>query len=151
MKYVVDIIHYNGSGYNYTETFDYVTTESIFTAREWWDGLDEPFALSKNEWIKIEVLFYNEEDDPMFANYIAKSKTSINVKEDDEIRFKVGQTYTSENDATIIWEWTYKGDDLIRERIVGYYHGEPDVDSMKEYAFRGVEGILDLDDKDIFE
>lgn len=68
-----------------------------------------------------------------------------------EIRIKVDQTYTAGNDATIIWEWIYKGEDLIRERIVGYYHGKPNKEDMKECAFRGVEGILDLDDDEIYE
>ena len=76
---------------------------------------------------------------------------TIKVKNDDEVQFKIGHTYTMCNDATIIWEWIYKGDELIRERIVGYYHGKPDKNETKKYAFRGVEAILDLDFDKIFE
>ena len=61
------------------------------------------------------------------------------------ITIKLDQTYLGENDATIIWEYTYKGEEMIRERIVGYYHGEPTIEDMKIFAFRGVEGTLDLD------
>lgn len=70
----------------------------------------------------------------------------VSVKETDAIRIELEQSYIGRNDATIIWEYTYKGDNLIRERIVGYYHGEPTKEDMKKYAFRGVEGVLDLDD-----
>lgn len=70
---------------------------------------------------------------------------TIKVRNENEIRIKVRQTYLAEMDATIIWEFIYKGEEMIRERIVGYYHGEPTKEDMKNYAFRGVEGVLDLD------
>ena len=62
------------------------------------------------------------------------------------VRIKVGQTYTVGNDSTIIWEWAYKGNALIRERIIGYYHGEPNDDDLREFAYGGVDGLLDVDD-----
>jgi len=77
MKYVININHYTyGSGYSYTETFDSGTTEDTFTAKEWFDGLDEPFVLDENEWIEIVVYFYNDGDDPMFVNPVLKSTYS---------------------------------------------------------------------------
>jgi len=66
--------------------------------------------------------------------------------ENNSVRIKVGQTYTVGNDSTIIWEWTYKGNALIRERIIGYYHGVPNDNDLREFAYGGVDGLLDVDD-----
>ena len=78
MKYVVDIIHYTeGSGYNYTETFDSGASETFFTAEEWYNGLDVSIELIENEWIEIEILFYDDGDDPMFSNQIVESKYCV--------------------------------------------------------------------------
>lgn len=76
---------------------------------------------------------------------------TIKVKNDDGIRIKIGHTYTRGNDATIIWEWIWKGEKCLRERIIGYYHGEPNKEDTKDWAFRGVEGVIDLDFDEIFE
>ena len=89
-------------------------------------------------------------EDPEYESHfdIFESETYeiISSKEIDTIRIELEQSYLASNDATIIWEYTYKGDDIIRERIVGYQHGEPTKEDMKKYAFGGVEGIIDLDD-----
>lgn len=52
------------------------------------------------------------------------------------------QFYMSEIDTTIIWEYTYENGKLIKEQIVGYYHGEPTKENMKQYAYHGVIGRM---------
>lgn len=52
------------------------------------------------------------------------------------------QFYLSETDTTIIWEYTYEDGELIKEQIVGYYHGKPTEENMKQYAYHGVIGRL---------
>ena len=47
------------------------------------------------------------------------------------------QEYVNRIDATIIIEYTYKGGDLVGEQIVGYYHGEPYPEGIKDYAYKG--------------
>ena len=48
------------------------------------------------------------------------------------------QEYIERIDATVIIEYTYKDENLIGEQIIGYYHGEPYKDGIKEYAYKGV-------------
>lgn len=93
-----------------------------------------------------EVVAAEDYDSDYLENFEAETYEIVSSKEIDEIKIKLEQTYLFTNDATIIWEYTYKGEEIVRERIVGYYHGEPTVENMKKYAFRGVEGVLDLDD-----
>ena len=50
---------------------------------------------------------------------------------------KLEQGYIPEFDATVIIEFTYKDGNLIGEQIVGYYHGEPYGDGIKDYAYKG--------------
>lgn len=82
MKYVVDIAVYNTSGgYEYTETFDQGITENSFTAEEWNNALEYPVEPEKDEWLIIEVRFYNESDDPMFDNPVLISSYTVPVTE----------------------------------------------------------------------
>ena len=58
------------------------------------------------------------------------SHTVINGKE-------LEQGYIKEMDSTVIVEYTYQNAELVGEQIVGYYHGEPYEDGIKEYAYKG--------------
>lgn len=60
-----------------------------------------------------------------------------------EISVRLEQGYFNEYDVTIIWEYTYLEERLIRERICGFYHGKPTELGLRQYAFKGVEGVLD--------
>ena len=101
-------------------------------------------AESKEEAEKIMDAIMNKPD---FKSDGEFTETEVNVIHEEPygIWFKLEQTYHSAMDCTIIWEFVYNGDECIRERICGYYHGEPDEESFKEYAFRGVEGCLDIE------
>ena len=57
------------------------------------------------------------------------------------------QEYLKRRDMTIIFEDTYlvsgPGKVMVRERICGLYHGEPDDDLFKQYYTSGVEAVMD--------
>lgn len=50
--------------------------------------------------------------------------------------------YLGETDTTIIWEYFYERGVMVREQIIGYYHGTPDEENTKEYAYHGVIGLV---------
>ena len=52
------------------------------------------------------------------------------------------QFYLGETDTTIIWEYTYEDGELIKEQIIGYYHGEPNSENLERYAYKGVIGRM---------
>ena len=47
------------------------------------------------------------------------------------------QGYIKEMDSTVIVEYTYMRGEIASEQIVGFYHGEPYEDGIKEYAYKG--------------
>ena len=57
------------------------------------------------------------------------------------------QEYLKRRDMTIIFEDTFvvrgPGKVMVRERICGLYHGEPDDDLFKQYYTSGVEAVMD--------
>lgn len=78
MKYTVDVNYYvYGSGYSHTEPFENGTCNEKFTAEEWNNGLESPFSDNEEGWVKIEVSFYNDDDDPMFDDPFATDEYTI--------------------------------------------------------------------------
>ena len=78
MKYTVKVNYYaSWSGYSHTEPFDSGYCEEAFTAKEWNDWLEDPFADNDEGWVKIEVAFYNDDDDPMFDDPISVDEYTI--------------------------------------------------------------------------
>lgn len=51
---------------------------------------------------------------------------------------KFEQGYIPEMDSTVIIKYQYENGELIKETVVGYYHGEPYEGGIKDYAMRGV-------------
>ena len=74
------------------------------------------------------------DDDGEFEGeeYEILEKRTVNGKD-------LGTGYIKEMDTTIIWENEYVEGELIHERIVGYYHGEPNDYNTAQYAYKGVE------------
>ena len=78
MKYTVDVNYYvSGSGYSHTEPYDSGHCDEPFTAEEWNNGLESPFEDNEKGWVKIEVSFYNDDDDPMFDDPISTDECTI--------------------------------------------------------------------------
>ena len=52
-------------------------------------------------------------------------------KEDITITYE--QDYCPRLDVTIIMEYIRKGDDLLQQRVSGFYYGQPDLDGLIEF------------------
>ena len=92
-----------------------------------------------------EMIACGKTDDTFMDDFEYEKYEIVSSKPINEYRIKLIQTYLASNDCTIIWELIYKGDEMERERIVGYYHGYPTKEDLEAYAYKGVEGIIDDD------
>ncbi len=92
-----------------------------------------------------EIVGSDDYDSYYLENFEFDKYEIVSSEPIDEIRIELEQGYFSIYDTTIIWEYTYKGDEMIKETIVGYYHGEPTKEDLKKFAYRGVSGVIGLD------
>ena len=109
------------------------TNEYTIVARETVSGTfyiragSEEEALAKFEELTLDGGYRDMMDDVDDFHADIVSHTVINGTE-------LEQGYIPEMDVTIIWEYTYQNGELIKEQIVGYYHGEPNNYNLKQYA-----------------
>lgn len=85
MQYSVKVSYYrSGSGYSHTEPFENGECKEAFTAEEWWRGMDEPFKPEENEWLEIDIAFYDDDADPMFDDPISTNSWDLTLADWEE-------------------------------------------------------------------
>ena len=74
MKYTVTISEYkSGQGHIRTSPEESGACSEVFTAEDWYKS-HEFYEIPDDEWLEIEVSFYNDEDDPLFDDPISASE-----------------------------------------------------------------------------
>ena len=69
------------------------------------------------------------------SSFLESVKTNL---EPDWITWEIETGYVPELDMTIITQDTYEGGHLVKEEIIGFYHGEPNDEDTKTYSHKGV-------------
>lgn len=50
----------------------------------------------------------------------------------------IEEAYSPSSDITFLVQYTQEGDTLVREEVVGFYHGEPEAQWTEYYKDKGV-------------
>ena len=86
----------------------------------------------------LEMIKHNKVEDPQ--NYCDSSMVVIETTNYDGV--EIDTMYSPEGDITFIMEYTYRKGDIVAEKVIGFYHGEPDEKDTKIYATKGTTAIL---------
>lgn len=55
-----------------------------------------------------------------------------------KVTAEITTNYIPDEDITIVWQLMYVGDENIQRTLVGWYHGEPDEESTKQFSHLNV-------------
>lgn len=69
---------------------------------------------------------------------MAKMNVAATVETIVEVRTELHVTYILAEDATVVWQYLFVGEECIQRTIVGWYHGEPDECGTKQFSHLGV-------------
>lgn len=57
-----------------------------------------------------------------------------NVRSEVIVRAEIHTTYVHDEDVTIVWQNLIVGDECIQRALIGWYCGEPDLETTKQYS-----------------
>ena len=69
---------------------------------------------------------------------MSKMNVKATIETTTEVRTEFHVTYILTEDATIVWQYLFVGDECIQRTIVGWYHGDPDERSTEMFSRLGV-------------
>lgn len=69
---------------------------------------------------------------------MSKMSITATVETTVEVRTELHTSYILEEDATIVWQYLYVGEECIQRTIVGWYHGSHDERSTNMFSHLGV-------------
>lgn len=69
---------------------------------------------------------------------MAKMPVTATIETTVEVHTEIHTSYIPEEDATIVWQYLFVGEECIQRTIVGWYHGSPDERGTKTFSHLGV-------------
>lgn len=69
---------------------------------------------------------------------MSKLSTKATIETTVEVRTEFHVTYTLAEDATIVWQYLFVGEECIQRTIVGWYSGDPDEHATEQFSHLGV-------------
>ena len=69
---------------------------------------------------------------------MAKMSVTAAIETSVEVRTEIHASYDITEDATVVWQYLFVGEECIQRTIVGWYHGDPTEEGTERFSHLGV-------------